>query len=157
MADVVITLYNNTEPVLKMTKTPTSVGSCTGNFPGEIDLLHPVCLVEADEATMEGANYFSLNTTPFRYFFIESKTCVRSGLWEIRGKADLRTTYAAAIQSSHGIIARNENIYDMYLNDGMIPVSEKKAIAIQEFPSTPFTHATGDGVRPVTMLVVGGE
>ena len=157
MPDMVITLYNNTEPVLKMTKTPSSLGTCTGNFPGEIDLLHPDCLIEATDSVMEEANYFSINTDPFRYFFIESKTCVRTGLWQIRGKADLRSTYAAAIQSSHGIIARNENTYDMYLNDGMIPVSEKKAVAIQEFPYTPFTHATGDGVRPVTMLVVGGE
>ena len=29
----------------KMDYTPSSLGTCTGNFPGEIDLLHPDCLI----------------------------------------------------------------------------------------------------------------
>ena len=153
MADVVITLYNNTEPVLKMTKTPSSLGTCTGNFPGEIDLLHPVCLIEEDEATMESVNYFSINTDPFRYFFIESKTCVRKGLWEIRGKADLRSTYAAAIQSSHGIVSRNESKYNMYLEDAQVPISAKKTVSVHNFSSTPFINTSS---RDIVMLVAGG-
>lgn len=152
-----ITFYNCDEKIIKMDKVLTGGTPLTGSATTPVDTVNASFLVDADETLVDGSNYIMVDTTPTRYYWIISKTAVTAKLWQLTCKCDLRKSASAAIKASTGVVARNENSYNMYLNDNRIPVSEKKAIALQEFPSTPFTHATGDGIRPVTMLVVGGE
>lgn len=153
-----LNLYNNSSSDLKAAKTTTFIASCTGETKGNLNLLRPTLVIDATEANVNAANYFTISGTIVRSFFIEEKTALTDTLWRITGKADLRATYKTQIQNSTGVIVRNENVYDMYLTDDKIPCSGKKCVAIQKFSgSTPFTHATGTGLRPITMLVIGGD
>lgn len=147
-------LYSNTESELLAEKTPTGIASYSGDIRGEIDWLNPIVLVEAATPyDVESANYMSIDAGNTRYYFITSKRAVTGSLWEITGRADLRMTYATDIKQSRGIIARNTNIYDMYLNDDKIPINAHKAFNVYAFGNSIFTG--GENNR-VIMQVLGG-
>lgn len=156
---ITVGLYNNTENELIADKTPSAVGSYSGDVRGEIDILNPTVLVEIDSPyDAESANYMSIDAGNTRYYFITSKRAVTGSLWEITGRADLRKTYLSAIQSSSGIIARNTYNYDMYLQDDKIPIRAHKTFSIYAFGTTPFkgkVDSTHDYNR-VIMQVLGG-
>lgn len=148
-----ITFFNCDEKVIKMDKVLTGGTPVSGSATTPVDTVNATFLVEADEATVDGSNYIMVDTTPTRYYWIVSKQALTAKLWQLTCKCDLRKSARAAIVASTGVVSRNENNYNMYLNDDQIPVSAKRALEIKKFPTQPFTNAAG---RPVVMLVVGG-
>lgn len=156
---ITVGLYNNTENELIADKTPSAIGSYSGDVRGEIDILNPTVLIEiATPYDAESANYMSIDAGNTRYYFITSKRAITGSLWEITGRADLRKTYRDAILSSSGIVSRNASNYDMYLKDDKIPIRAHKTFSIYTFGSTPFgNQPTGGGNgNSVIMQVLGG-
>ena len=149
-----VNLENCNEPVLKCSKTGIStLESCIGSLVNESGLVRPTIRVEvSDPASVEAANYFSISGEIVRHFFITEKRAITNTLFEISGKADLRYTFADAIKSSSGIVARNENFYNMYLNDAKIPVHAQKPMSIYQFSGQPFTLGAGT----IILMTAGG-
>lgn len=150
----VVNLENCTEPVLKCSKTGiATLESCSGEIVGETGLVRPTIKVQvSDPSVVEGANYFSISGEIVRHFFITEKRSLTNNLWLISGKADLRYTFATAIKSSSGIVARNENYYNMYLQDGKLPVHAQKPMSIYQFNGQPFTLGAGT----IILMTAGG-
>ena len=151
----VLNLEYCNEPVLKCSKTGiTTIESCSGVIVGETGLVLPRIRIEVlDPASVEAANYFSISGEIVRHFFITEKKSITNNIWEISGKADLRYTFADAIKASEGIVARNENFYNMYLNDSQIPVMSKPAQSVYNFGSTPFLR----NVHEIVLITAGGK
>ena len=147
-----VTFYNCDEKVIKMDKVLTSGTACTGAATTPVDTVDATFRVEATEAVVDGSNYIMVDTTPTRYYWILSKNAITANLWEIRCKCDLRKSASAAIKASTGVVARNESNYNMYLEDGKIPISAKKSVSVLNFPNTPFINTSS---RSVVMLVAG--
>ena len=153
---ITVNLYHNEDTDILALKTPTIVGDATGEFKGEINYLRPVMVIDSTEAEMANANYFSIGGEVVRYFYLEEKTAITNTLWRIVGRADLRMTYRAAIRDSTGVVNRNENNYNMYIDDAVIPVSARKTISVAKFPiTTNFSNKAAN--KTVTMLVMGGK
>lgn len=150
----VVNLENCTEPVLKCSKTGIStLESCSGEIVGETGLVRPTIKVQvSDPSVVEGANYFSISGDIVRHFFITEKRSLTNNLWLISGKADLRYTFATAIKSSSGIVARNESFYNMYIPDGKIPTYAQKTLNIYKFSGQPFTLGAGT----IILMTAGG-
>lgn len=150
----VVNLENCTDPVLKCSKTGIStIESCSGALVNESGLVRPTIRVEvSDPASVEAANYFSISGDIVRHFFITEKRAITDKLFEISGKADLRYTFADAIKSSSGIVARNEAFYNMYIPDGKIPTYAQKTMNIYKFNGTPFTLGAGT----IILMTAGG-
>lgn len=153
---ITVNLYHNEDADIVALKTPSLVGDATGEFKGEINYLRPVMVIDSTEAEMANANYFSIGGEVVRYFYLEEKTAITKTLWKITGRADLRMTYRTAIRESSGVVDRNENNYNMYLNDANIPVSARKTVSVVKFPYTNrFSNKAAN--KSVTMLVMGGK
>lgn len=152
---VTVNLQNNTEPVLKMAKTNvTTIATVTGMIVDGTGLVRPQIKIEVeDPANVEAANYFTMSGDIVRHYYITEKTAITDKLWIITGKADLRYTFADAIRASEGIVARNEQFYNMYLNDSQIPVMSKPAQNIYKFGSTPFYR----NVHEIVLITAGGK
>lgn len=150
----VVNLENCTEPVLKCSKTGIStLESCSGEIVGETGLVRPTIKVQvSDPSVVEGANYFSISGDVVRHFFITEKRSLTNNLWLISGKADLRYTFADAIKSSSGIVARNEAFYNMYIQDAKLPVYAQKPMSIYKFSGQPFTLGAGT----IILMTAGG-
>ena len=154
MAFVVNLEYCN-EPVLKCSKTGVStLESCSGEIVGETGLVHPTIKVQvSDPSVVEDANYFSISGDIVRHFFITEKRSLTKDFWLISGKADLRYTFADAIKSSSGIVSRNTNYYNMYLEDPKIALMAKPTTNIYKFGSTPFKR----NVHEILLITAGGK
>lgn len=152
---VTVTLYENTGDKLQTSSTVlTSLEVCIGAYRGEVNLINPQITLEASEASMASCNYFSVfNGSLVRYYWVTEKTSLRTGIWQLSGSADVRRTFLEKIKASYGIVARNENYYNMYLEDGKIPVMAKPTMNVYKFGNTPFDRSTHE----ILLITAGGK
>lgn len=157
-----VTLMTNNDPVILANKQPVTVLATSGDWKGRVDWLHPVFRVNCAASSMGGVNYCSIDACGFtRYYHVVSKVSVTDDLWDITCDADLRKTAYLQLLSASGIVARQEENYDMYLRDEQIPTGALKAVNIYNFTDTPFkgNHTEGGlavNDNTIIMQVLGG-
>lgn len=129
---VTLTLMNNTDPIKKMVKSPTAIATLTGTFREETNLTDPEMTIEYS-GTLSNINYFYIAELG-RYYFITDKVSVRNGFWRITGHCDLLMSASAILLEHYAVIARQENAYNLYLNDSMFKVNANPRLQIANFP-----------------------
>ena len=60
---------------------------------------------------------------------------IRNGLVEISGVVDVLTSFASGIRANRGIVAKQENDWNLYVNDGTFRVYQNPMVLTKEFPS----------------------
>lgn len=128
-----IVLMNNTEELNKINKSPTTVMTLTGTLREETDIVNPVINVEYD-GTLTNCNYMHISTFN-RYYFITKIESVRTGLWRIYAHCDVLKTYSQGILGTPAVVARNENTYNIMLDDSMFKVQSNPRLQIAKFPN----------------------
>jgi len=132
MANFAINLMNNQEELNKINKNPASVISLFGNLREETSIIDPVILVEYNGA-LTNVNYMYIGTF-HRYYFITKIESVRTGLWRIYAHCDVLKTYAQGILGCQCVVARNENNFNLLLNDSYFKVYSNPRVQIANFP-----------------------
>ena len=127
-----IQLMNNTDELNKITKHPSSVITLEGTLRDEASIVDPVILVEYDGA-LTGVNYMYISTF-HRYYFINDIVSVRNKLWRIHAHCDVLKTYSEGILGTPAVVARNENKYNLLLDDSMFKVESDPRLQICKFP-----------------------
>lgn len=156
-----IGLYNYTGPWNKLVKSTgmEAVASYTGAVTRmSMSIINPVLKLEESAANINGANYMYISDFD-RYYQIVDKKCDENGLWTISCKEDVLASFKSDIKSLRGIVKRQADNYDMYLNDPRIPVSAQKVMSIKRFGSTIFTQSastSAENFKTITLLVLGG-
>lgn len=125
-----------------------------------IDLV--LILTTNDEFVNLPFNYVVLNRTASSKRFSERRRGyyvdwsntrnVARGVWEVALKLDVRYTYADEIMASEQVIDRNENDYNLYLQDNMYA---KRAYPLTQCVSG-FTGFTNDYTYIVNTVTKGG-
>ena len=127
-----IQLMNNTDELNKITKHPSSVLTLEGTLRDEASIVDPVILVEYDGA-LTGVNYMYISQF-HRYYFINDIVSVRNKLWRIHAHCDVLKTYSEGILGTPAVVARNENKYNLLLDDSMFKVESDPRLQICKFP-----------------------
>lgn len=70
-----------------------------------------------------------------RYYYIGNPVSVRENLWEIPFSVDVLESWKSQIKQQDAIIERQENEYNLYLNDPEWKVYTNKQVLTREFPS----------------------
>lgn len=154
MAALSITFYTFDGDPKVANKTLNTVGSASGTFRASVDVLRPSFIVSS-EAVGE-ANYCYIEGLG-RYYYITGKEKVTSALTRLDLYTDVRQSFYAELIANKGIVKRQENNYDMYLNDDAIPIGAKKTVSVYTYPETPFKGKQGQNdYNRVIMVVVGG-
>ena len=128
-----ITLMNNQEELNKIKKHPSSVLTVVGNLREESSIIDPVIIIEYDGA-LTGVNYMHIPTFN-RYYFITQINSVRTGLWRVCAHCDVLKTYSEGILGCDCVVARNQNNYNLLLNDSYFKVYSNPRVQIANFPS----------------------
>ncbi len=118
-----ITLYknnNNNKVVNKGYKLET-YKVLNGTFRDSVNILNPVFQINNDE--VPDCNYCYIADFR-RYYYIDTITCVRTGLYEIECSVDVLYTYKDDILKSEQYISRQENEYNELLIDNMVTFDE---------------------------------
>jgi hypothetical protein len=105
-----------------MIKTSTSIVDPTLIFTG------------VDFATIASINYMTIETFK-RSYFIKNIVNTGAGQWEVYAHCDVLESYASQIKSLEGIIQRQANVYNLYLEDDMLPIITTPHIVMKAFPN----------------------
>lgn len=131
-----ITLYQNNSENNKIGKSLVQVASYNGNLRETCDILNPV--INFDDAGL-GAKIATVNYMYIpafgRYYFINKIESISNNIWRIYGNVDVLETYKDAILNQTAVIARQENEWNLYLNDGTFKVYQNPIICTINFPN----------------------
>lgn len=81
------------------------------------------------------SNYIKIESPIDRYYYIDDIITVANRLLEIRCHVDVLMTYKDAIRANTAIIQRQENQWNLYLNDGTFKIYQNPVVLTREFPA----------------------
>lgn len=128
---IAVKLYKTSDPTNKITKTLASEISLTGTLKDSVDILNPQILISTS-TNLSKYNYMYIADLG-RYYYVKFEI-VKSALWLLTGRCDVLYTYKTEILANKAVIERQENQYNMYLNDDIFKTYNKTNIVTKNFP-----------------------
>lgn len=129
-----INIQQNKSDVRALTKDVRLISALTGTMRAESSVIDPVILISGDMSSIAGANYMSITEFKRSYFITNIET-IRNGVLQITGHVDVLSTYASQIRANRGVIRRQENLWNLYLDDGSFKVYNNPIVLTKAFPS----------------------
>ena len=92
-----------------------------------------------------------------RYYFVDSVTVGRNGMYIVQLSIDVLMTYADGIKNINATISRQEKIGINDIVDSLLPLQNRKELAVIEFESSEF-NITGANLSSYNFIlnVAGG-
>lgn len=129
-----IKLQRNKSEVNRIGKDITDISTVSGTLRDGTSILGPVILIAGDISDFTSCNYMSISAFN-RHYFITDIRSIRNGVFEVSGKVDVLETYKSQIRDNKAIIKKQENVWNLYLNDGTFHIFQNQQIATKSFPS----------------------
>lgn len=133
MAFTIILQTNNSEDN-RLTKSVTDIMSVNGTLRAGTSIIDPVILMNCDLSAVTHCNYMTIPEFK-RSYFVRNIKSVRAGLVELSGHVDVLSSFADNIKGNTAIIRRQENEWNLYLNDGTFRVYQNSIVLTKSFPS----------------------
>ena len=128
-----VTLQTNNSEENRMVKSVTDVLSLTGELRDECSIMRPRILIEASSIPAN-VNYMTISEFGRSYFVTDIRS-IRNGLIEVSGRCDALSSFAGQIAGCTGIVKRQENEWNLYLNDPVFKTYAKPTVVTRFFPS----------------------
>ena len=127
-----ITLQRNTTEVNRVTKGLVTVATLNGTLRNESNVVDPTILVEVNN--LPNFNYLTIPEFNRSYYVTDIKS-VRNNLWEITAHSDPLQSFKSQLLDNWGLILRQENVFDLYINDGVFKSKQNDRLGYISFPS----------------------
>ena len=132
----IVLMLNNSESE-RVTKQLQTLATLTGSLKDGTSIINPTIIIQGAPATVQQistSNYLQIPDFS-RYYFIRDISSMRTNLWELSCHVDVLQTYAEQIKSQTAIIQRQENKWNLYLNDGSFKVYQNPNVFTKAFPN----------------------
>ena len=129
-----IILQRNNSELNRVIKSIDNIMTVSGTLKEETSIIDPIIKIECNIADVKGCNYISVPEFG-RSYFVNNIRSIRNGLVEFSCHVDVLSTYAEQIKNNTGIIKRQENEWNLYLNDGTFKVYQNPNVLTKAFPS----------------------
>ena len=129
-----IVLQRNNSEMNCVSKSVDDLFTVSGVLKEETSIIDPIIKIECDLSTVTGCNYLSIPAFG-RSYFVNNIRSVRNGLVEFSCHVDVLSSFADSIKSNTAIIKRQENKWNLYLNDGTFKVYQNPNVLTKAFPS----------------------
>lgn len=129
-----VMLQKNNSERNRITKDISEILTVSGELKTETSIIDPVIMIECDLSSVVGCNYISIPTFG-RSYFVNNIRSIRSGLVEFSCHVDVISSFASEIRGNTAIVRRQENNWNLYLNDGSFKVYQNPNILTKAFPS----------------------
>ena len=130
-----------------LTKVLEDVYTMTGTLKDTSSLIDPVILLDIPAGAIASCNYMHIPDFG-RYYYISDMVSVRYSLTEVHAHVDVLTSWADGIRANQGIIRRQQNDWNLYLNDGSFKIYQNSAVLTRPFP-------TGFTTQELVLAVAG--
>ena len=144
-----VKLHHNSSPDNKIGKSLDAGLTMNCVLKEESSILKPTIIIEAATAPIT-YNYMYIQDLQ-RYYFIDDIVSKNNKIWEISGHVDVLETYKNKILSQEAVIARQEQRYNLYLNDPDFRTYNNDTIQTKKFSNSAFTKTLS------YVLVVNGS
>lgn len=128
-----ITLYNYTTSPNTVGKAATRVEASTGTFRDSVSITNPVFTLERSSPV--GFNYVYIEAFD-RFYYVTGVSADLHGMITVSCTVDPLETNANAIQQMTAIIRRQENQYNLYLDDGIFKAYQNTKHKLLAFPNS---------------------
>lgn len=135
-----LTLYKCTSENQRVDKSSYlgSGSTYTFSFKDESSAFEPTVLISTSE-NITNKNYAYIDTLG-RYYYVTDITLVRAGLYRVKLHVDVLMTYRSEIKACSAVLARQESVNNIYLDDPEFKVYNYKQVDCYNF-SSPFSKA----------------
>ena len=133
-----VNFSQNNSPNNKVYKDLTAVQTFTGVLKDSTSILTPTIKIQissTDMLTITECNYCVIPAFNNRHYFITDMRLVKNNILEVDLKVDVLSTYADSIIELNGIIKRQENNWNLYLNDGSFKIYQNPIVQVKSFPN----------------------
>lgn len=143
-----ILLQTNNSERNRVTKDLSTIATVTGTLKEETSIIDPVIKIECALADVTSCNYLTIASFG-RSYFVNNIRSIREGLVEFTCHVDVLSSFADEIKANKAIIRRQENDWNLYLNDGTFKVYQNPEVLTKAFPS-------GFTTQEIVLAVAGG-
>lgn len=130
-----VKLQYNKSALNKVSKSISDILEVSGVLKENTSILNPIITIRADLADLTGVNYMYISAFGHRSYFVTDIRSIAGGLVEISGKVDVLFTYKSDIRECYAIVSNQQNVYNLYLNDGSFRVRADSKVITTPFPS----------------------
>lgn len=128
-----IVIQQNTSEPERVDKTLTDLLTLTGTLREQTSIIDPHFRVAASEAQLVGCNYVTVPSFG-RSYFVRDIVSVRNGILELVCHTDVLSSWKDQLRANSAIIHKQENIWNLYLNDGSLQAYQKPKVLTKAFP-----------------------
>lgn len=125
-------MVNDSEDIA-LTKVTTTITTLEGVLKEESSIMTPTVLLEYPVTSLAVCNYAYIPDFQ-RYYFITDVRSIRATLTEVSLRVDVLSTYAESIRACTGIVARQANKWNLYLDDGSFKTYSNPNVLTKAFP-----------------------
>lgn len=129
-----ITLQINNSDKHALDKSVSDIATLSGVLKGNTSIIDPVIIFDGDVSSYVNCNYMTISTFG-RSYFVNNITSIRNGLFEISAHVDVLSSFKTQVRGNSAIVRRQENEWNLYLNDGVFKVYQNPVILTKEFPN----------------------
>lgn len=126
-------MVNNSEPN-RVDKDLSTILSLSGTLKQETSLIDPIIRIECNLSDVAQANYMHIPSFA-RYYYIRNMRSISTNIVEFTCHVDVLMSYKNAIRANTGIVRKQENEWNLYLNDGSFRVYQNPNVLTKAFPS----------------------
>lgn len=136
-----VTFKRCTSPVNKFDKT---FASGTETFSVVLkegtDIFKPTFILQSS-SMLSDFNYIDGSSFSGRQYFITDVRSIGNNRYEVDAKTDVLSTWKNEIRTNDAVLRRQENIYNLYLDDPEFHVYNYENIQTLQFPANSFNKA----------------
>lgn len=151
-----IKLYKNKSDTLYINKNIELVDTITGTLRGSCSILVPNIKLEMTAEEISSFNYLYIEEFS-RYYYVVSVDSLYDNLWSVGCEVDVLMTYREQLLKQSAIIARQENLYNLYLDDDRFMINAQRMIVTKEFPNKIPAGNADENTLSYVFTVAGGK
>jgi hypothetical protein len=129
-----IVLQRNNSEINMVSKSVDDILTVSGVLKEETSIIDPVIKIECELSMVTSCNYLSIPAFG-RSYFVNDIRSIRNGLVEFSCHVDVLSSFASDIRGNTAIVKRQENKWNLYLNDGTFKVYQNPNVLTKAFPS----------------------
>lgn len=127
-----IVLQTNRSDDNVLSKDIVDIDTMTGTLKKDTSILNPV--IEFSGSLPTECNYMTISEFGRSYFVTDVKS-TGNGRFEVSAHVDVLSTYASQIRNLDAIVARQQNKWNLYIDDGTFKIYQNPLLTIKEFPN----------------------
>lgn len=129
-----VILQKNNSDYNVINKEIENIITLTGDLKNNSSLIDPTFIVRVNVDMLVNSNYLTVEKFKRKYFIQDIKS-LTNGTCEITAHVDVLSSFSNDIKECVGIVNKQENEWNLYLDDGTFKAYQNSNVLTKEFPS----------------------